>query len=160
MFNSFYIIKDGWFQLLLKDSHYCVSCGDYEDILAALGRYVRKYKTPDRLERAIAKINYGKGAIVDDSVIEQRKGLLVAESFKYEDDIRRVIEEAFTEVRGEGLVKYKKTQEKLSKSKGVLLNKVVKETPDEKPVEKLQVESCLKVLGKPKVLLRKLTQTL
>lgn len=62
MFEVFYIVAfdDGWYQLIVRDTHYCVSCGpDLNRILKVVEDYVKKYRTRDRLLRALSRLEGG-----------------------------------------------------------------------------------------------------
>lgn len=58
MYELFYIIEtqEGWYQLCVKGTHYVLSSGsDLDKILMTLKGLVRKYRTKERLMRALSK---------------------------------------------------------------------------------------------------------
>ena len=63
MLDSFYIVGKNtpisgvWYKLVIKDTHFCVSCGsDLEKILKVLKTYVKRYRTSKRLLSAMSKL--------------------------------------------------------------------------------------------------------
>lgn len=62
MYNLFYIteVRPQWYNLILKDTHFCVACGsDLSVMEKTIYSYVRKYKTADRVYRAMTKLEGG-----------------------------------------------------------------------------------------------------
>lgn len=60
MTNIFYIVEtnEGWYNLRVRKTHYCISCGpDKDKLLDKVYEYARKYKTEDRLLRALSKLS-------------------------------------------------------------------------------------------------------
>lgn len=58
MYELFYIIEtqEGWYQLCVKGTHYVLSSGsDLDQILMTLKGLVKKYRTKERLMRALSK---------------------------------------------------------------------------------------------------------
>lgn len=58
MYELFYIIEtqEGWYQLCVKGTHYVLSSGsDLDKILMTLKGLVKKYRTKERLMRALSK---------------------------------------------------------------------------------------------------------
>lgn len=56
MYDLFYIVEthDHWYNLRLKETHYCIACGDSIDpMLNTIGLYVKKYKTAERVYKMI-----------------------------------------------------------------------------------------------------------
>lgn len=101
MYDLFYIIEVSphWYNLILKKTHYCVACGgDLERIKRTIHSYVRKYKTEDRVYRAMERLeDCGR---VSPATYEMRNNLYlsgVPEVFN--DLIRGVVSEALKENR-------------------------------------------------------------
>ena len=62
MYDLFYIVEvhDHWYNLRLKNTHYCVGCGsDIENLLGTVGHYVKKYKTAERVYLMIRGLSDG-----------------------------------------------------------------------------------------------------
>ena len=60
MKDLFYVVEpeDHWYTLCVKDTHYCVSCGDdLNTVMEMVYKYVRKYKTKDRLMRTLSLLS-------------------------------------------------------------------------------------------------------
>lgn len=60
MYDLFYIteVSPQWYNLVLKDTHYCISCGTDLDLIGqVIYRYVRKYKIKDRVYKAISGLS-------------------------------------------------------------------------------------------------------
>lgn len=58
MYELFYIIETqgGWYQLCIKGTHYVLSSGsDLDKVLMTLKGLVKKYRTKERLMRALSK---------------------------------------------------------------------------------------------------------
>ena len=73
MQNTFYIVEveDSWYNLRLVNTHHCISCGgDLSILLDTLYKYVRKYKTPERVYKAVESTEY---STVSPATFEQRE---------------------------------------------------------------------------------------
>ena len=147
MFNTFYIIgREDWYQLIIKETHFCVSCGgDLDKILNMAKTYVKRYRTPERLFKALRKTNYGKGGRVSPATFEQREQEYVEQGQEYKDLLTATIEEAFMEMRDEGKKTLNRTMTRVRKAGGV------------KPLtgKTIEKEEPKKLLGKPKLIKRK-----
>lgn len=61
MKDLFYIVNlsdvnGEWYRLHLTTTHHCLGgCGDYHTLLKTVKRLVKKYKTPDRITRVVAR---------------------------------------------------------------------------------------------------------
>lgn len=150
MFNTFYIIgREDWYQLIVKDTHYCVACGgNLDKILASLKRLVKRHKTKERLLKDLKKMDYGKGGKVSPATFEHREEEYREKGHVYEDLVQQTVEEAFIEMRGEGKKTMNKVMTRVKKSGGV--SPLVIPEKEEPPEGKRPV-----MLGKPKLIKRK-----
>lgn len=74
MYDLFYIteVSPQWYNLVLKDTHYCISCGTDLDLIGqVIYRYVRKYKIKDRVYKAISGLS--DRGLVPPSTLRQRQ---------------------------------------------------------------------------------------
>lgn len=58
MNDLFYIreVREGYFLLLIKDTHYCLSTGSLESVLSMVTSYTKRFKTRDRLLRKVRSL--------------------------------------------------------------------------------------------------------
>lgn len=100
MKNLFYIVEtnEGWYNLRVRQTHYCISCGpDKDKLLEKVYEYARKFKTEERLYRALNKLSdCGKVSVATfnqmETLIREGKNILSAE-------IRAEIERAIKDNR-------------------------------------------------------------
>lgn len=101
MYELFYLIEvtPQWYNLIVKDTHYCVGCGsDLETLKGTIYKYVRKYKTEDRVYRALS--NLSDGGRVCTTVLEARKkDYLSGKHLVFNDLIRGVVAQALKDNR-------------------------------------------------------------
>lgn len=101
MHGLFYIIEVSpqWYNLILKDTHYCVACGgDLEVFKRTIYKYVRKYKVEDRVYKALKDTE--SGGRVPPTVYEQRrKDYLSGKHIVFNDLIRGVVSQALKDNR-------------------------------------------------------------
>lgn len=113
MFDVFYILHPNptWYMLIIRDTHFCISCGDdLNKILNVLKRYVKEYKTKDKLLKAMRKLD-GQGK-VSPATYEQRETAFREHGHEFKDLINKTVEEAINEARVE-----EKTNSPLYKAK-------------------------------------------
>lgn len=101
MKDLFYIIEVSpqWYNLVVKDIHYCVACGkDLEALKRTIYSYVRKYKIEDRVYKALRESD--SGGRVPPTVFERRqKDYASGAHLVFNDLVRGVVEEALRENR-------------------------------------------------------------
>ena len=113
MFDTFYILHPDptWYMLIIRDTHFCTSCGgDLNKILNMLKRYVKEYKTKDKLLKAMRKLD-GQGK-VSPATYDQRETAFREHGHEFKDLINKTVEEAINEARVE-----EKTNSPLYKAK-------------------------------------------
>lgn len=113
MKDLFYIVevRPQWYNLIVKDTHYCVSCGsDLEKIKRTIYNYVRKYKVDERVLRALRGLE--DSGRVPPTVFEKRqKDYDSGKHIVFNDLVRGVVEEALKENRKD--TPYHKTKKKV-----------------------------------------------
>ena len=155
MTNTFYItgtetLGGTWYMLLVKDSHFCISCGsDLDKILKSLKRCVKRTRTRERLFRELNGLDCG--GKVSPATFEQREEYFRAHGEDYVDLVHSTVVEALQEAREEDKENspLRKTTIRLKKAGGVkTIENSIKEhlqedysTPQDSP----------KILRKPRV---------
>lgn len=101
MQDLFYIVevKPQWYNLIVKDTHYCVACGsDLEKMKRLVYKYVRKYKIEDRVYKALSGLS--DSGRVPPTVLEMRRNdYLSGKHTVFNDLVRGVVEEALKDNR-------------------------------------------------------------
>lgn len=136
MTTAFYLTNtprpDGdWYMLFLQDYHFCLSSGnDLGVILEVLKSYVKKYRTKDRLLRAMNNLGYGMD--VSTPTFEQREDYYSEHGKDYDALVREVVSTTLSEARKEDRLNspLRKTKSRLKKAGGV------KSSVVENPVKK------------------------
>lgn len=122
MLNSFYITATKetssrtWYQVLLKDTHFCMSCGtDLDSLLEGLKTIVKTYRTRQRLDRALMSMTYP--AKVSEPTFRQRSAYYAEHGEDYEDLVHSTVLQALEEAREEDKRNspYNKTKRKIKK---------------------------------------------
>lgn len=156
MYNAFYIIEtqEGWYQLCLKDTHYVLSSGsDLSRILMTLKDLVKRYRTKERLMRAVKKTE-------DRGEVSEKTKDLYEKWFSdlsghYDYIVKKIVKEGLNEAKEYST--FNKTKKRLKactlieeKTPESLIPQVVK---DPKPVAKkrLRIFGGYKRLGVNKV---------
>ena len=161
MFDVFYILAfdDGWYQLIVRDTHYCVSCGpDLNRILKVVEDYVKKYRTRDRLLRALSRLD--GGGKVSIFTLSTRKEYFRNHGKDYEHVINEVIKSALAEAR-----EYDRRNSPLVRTRTILKKAGVVATkysapPKEDPKPTLRIPSSrTKTLHKASVFKPRLIKT-
>lgn len=101
MYDLFYIVEvtPQWYNLILKDSHYCVACGsDLEAFKRTIYKYVRKYKMEDRVFKALKETESG-GKVPPTVYEKRRQDYLSGKHIVFNDLIRGVVSEALKDNR-------------------------------------------------------------
>lgn len=101
MYDLFYIVEVSpqWYNLILKDTHYCIGCGsDLESMKRTIHHYVRKYKTEDRVYRAISGLSDG-GRVSPATLTQRQKVYDSGKHLVFNDLIRGVVAQALKENR-------------------------------------------------------------
>ena len=146
MFDLFYIIEvsDGWYNLCLKDTHYCMACGsDPNTLLATVGKYVKKYRTKEKFLRALSKTE-DKGRHQNKITENNRKGLHDSATYYYDKEITHAITVALDEVKEDTAFNHIKKR------------KLTISLPTQKEEVKTPVKKDLpQRVGKPKILTTK-----
>lgn len=123
----FYIYKttSGNYNLCHRDTHYCLACGDYDNVLKDLENLVVRYKTPEVILLKIQSLSNG-GRIAVTTLEERREVVRKGLYKKYEKDVNDHIQ------IGLGVVKESSTFNKVRKllKKSPKRKQVVVETPE------------------------------
>ena len=139
MYECFYIIETSpnWYQLRTLQSHTCVSCGrDLEKLLEKVTLYTMKYKTVEKVERVLKKINYGRGHGVSIEALEGYKEQYKKDYVKFNDLIEKAVKE------GKERAKTSTPYHRIKKSfKPVAVATVVEEEPVKVHVPKVVARS-------------------
>ena len=101
MYDLFYIVEVSpqWYNLIVKDTHYCVACSkDLEVLKRTIYSYVRKYKLVDRVYKALSGLESG-GTVAPTTYERRRKDYLSGKHLVFNDLIRGVVSEALKENR-------------------------------------------------------------
>lgn len=160
MTNTYYIahyetVGGTWYMLLVKDTHFCISCGsDLDRILICLRRNVKRNRTRERLLRELSGLDCG--GKVSPATFEQREKWYMEHREDYADLVHSTIEEALREAREEDKVNspLRKTTSRLKKAGRIMpLTKTIEETlvEDSTPAK----DSPQFLRKKPKVFNRK-----
>lgn len=134
MTTSFYLtatesIGGTWYQLIIRDTHFCVSCGsNLERILEVLKSYVKQYRTKERLLRAMRDLDCG--GKVSPATFEHREDYYKIHGKDFESLLTTIIGEAQKEAREE-----EKANSPLRKAKARLTKAGGVKTIETKPVE-------------------------
>lgn len=116
MKETFYIIEVSpqWYNLLVKDSHFCLACGtDLEVLKKTIYNCVRKYKTEDRLNRVIEELS-NSGQIAPSTFNQRQKDFDSGKHLVFEDLVEEVVAEALKDNRKD--TPYHRVKERLSTS--------------------------------------------
>ena len=101
MYDLFYIleVRPQWYTLLVKDTHYCVACGnDLEVFKRTIYNYVRKYKIEDRVYKALSGLS--DGGLVSHYTYDQRlRRYNSGEHLVFNDLVRGVVSQALKDNR-------------------------------------------------------------
>ena len=101
MYDLFYIleVRPQWYNLILKDTHYCVACGgDIEKIKRTIYNYVRKYKIEDRVYQAISGLEDG-GKVPHSAFSRRHHHYIHGDHLVFNDLVRGVVEQAIKDNR-------------------------------------------------------------
>lgn len=89
-----------WYMLLVRDTHFCISCGsDLDKIITSLRRNVKRNKTKERLLRELSGLDCG--GKVSPATFEQREEWYRAHGEDYADLVKSTVVEALREAREE-----------------------------------------------------------
>ena len=140
--------------LLVRDTHFCISCGsDLDKIVTALRRSVKRNKTKERLLRELSGLDCG--GTVSPATFEQREEWYESHGQDYADLVHSTVVEALREAREEDKENspLRKTTNRLKKV-GVI--KAVAETiEDSVQKDSTPAKDSPKILRKPRVFNRK-----
>lgn len=118
MRNLFIIIQlsPDWYMLLLRDSLYCISCGgDLEKIYSIIRKYVKKYKTKEKLLKVVSQFeDEGKVPIL---IFEDRKKFVSSSAHLFEEEINNIVSETLKEVRDSEVSPFQKARKLLPQRK-------------------------------------------
>lgn len=101
MYDLFYIVevKPQWYNLIVKDTHYCVACGsDLETFKRTIYNYVRKYKIEDRVYKALSGLSDG-GRVPHTVLDQRRKDYTSGKHLVFNDLVRGVVAQALKDNR-------------------------------------------------------------
>lgn len=163
MKNTFYIahnetIGGTWYMLMVKDTHFCISCGsDLERILKSLKKCVKRVRYKERLMRELSGLECeGK---VSPATLEQREEWYEAHGEDYADLVLSTVEEALHEAREEDKAnsplrkttnRLKKVGRTMTSTESTMERTTVPPTPTED-----SADGTPKILRKPRVFNRK-----
>lgn len=159
MLNTFYLMttkehSSPWYMLMVRDTHFCLSCGDeLERILTLIKDYVKTYRTRERLFRALSELD-GQG-IVSPATFDQREDYFRAHGEDYVDLVHSVVLEALAEARQEDKANspLNKARTRLQKAGGV--KTIVKSQEVSPKVDSTPTKDSPAILRKPRVFNRK-----
>lgn len=100
MYEAFYIVRvrEDWYQLHIKDTHYCLGAGNsLEPLVGTVKRLVKKYRTKERLLRALNKLE-DKGKVCD-SVLPIYKEYYNTLSGHFDSLVKNTVKEALDEIK-------------------------------------------------------------
>lgn len=139
-----------WYMLMVKDYHFCISCGsDLDKIIKSLRRCVKRNRTKERLLRELSGLDCG--GRVSPATYEQREEYFRAHGEDYADLVHSTVVEALAEAREEDKKNspLRKTTTRLKKA-GMI--KAVADTTEERTKETTPpAEDSPKILRKPRV---------
>lgn len=151
MFEVFYLVevREGWYRLHIKDTHYCL--GATHDLSALLGtvkRLVKKYRTKDRLLKALSQME-DKGR-VSEKTFEVYSTQYESLHHYFDGQVKSTVKEALEEVKQDS------TFNKVKKRLRPVCSTGVTTKTTTRPEEVTQViENRSKVIAKrPKVVKR------
>ena len=101
MYDLFYIleVRPQWYNLILKDTHYCVACGsDLETFKRTIYNYVRKYKIEDRVFNTLRGLSDG-GRVPPTVFTQRQKDYDSGKHLVFNDLIRGVVAQALKDNR-------------------------------------------------------------
>ena len=101
MYDLFYIVevRPQWYNLILKDTHFCIGCGgDIDTLKRTIYNYVRKYKTEDRVYRAIKGLECS-GKVAPTVYDKRCEDYLSGKHIVFNDLVRGVVVQAIKDNR-------------------------------------------------------------
>lgn len=113
MYDLFYIIEVSpqWYNLIVKDTHYCIACGgDLEPLKRTIYNYVRKYKTEDRVYRVLSGLSDG-GRVPPTTYDHRHKDYISGKHLVFNDLVRGVVAQALKDNRQD--TPYNRTKKKV-----------------------------------------------
>lgn len=155
MTGTYYIaysptIGGTWYMLLVRDTHFCISCGsDLEKIVQCLKRSVKRNRRKERLLRELSGLECG--GRVSPATFAQREEWYRAHGEDYADLVHSTVVEALREAREEDKENspLRKTAIRLKKAGGVkTIENCIKETTKE---DYSTTQDSPKILRKPRV---------
>lgn len=155
MTETYYIAYDEtfsgtWYMLMVRDTHFCISCGsDFDRIVSALRRSVKRNKTKERLLRELSGLDCG--GKVSPATFEQREEWYRAHGEDYADLVHSTVVEALHEAREEEKKNspLRKTTTRLKRAGRV--SPIKKTTEEDTKKTPAPVEDSPKILRKPRV---------
>ena len=101
MQDLFYIIevRPQWYNLIVKDTHYCIGCGSHLDtLLEVIYKYVRKYKTEDRVYNTLRGLS-DNGDIAPTTMEKRQKDYISGKHIVFEDLVKDIVIKALKDNR-------------------------------------------------------------
>lgn len=101
MYDLFYIVEThtGWYNLRLKDTHYCIACGsDLESLKRTIYSTVRRYKTEERIYSAIESLS-DNGVVAKKTLEKCREDYLSGEHIVFKSLVKDVVNKALKDNR-------------------------------------------------------------
>ena len=101
MTNTFYIahhrtVGGDWYMLIVRDTHFCLSCGsDLDRIVTALRRCVKRTRTKERLMRELRGLDCG--GTISPATFDQREEWYREHGKDFFDLVHSTVEEALKE---------------------------------------------------------------
>ena len=139
-----------WYMLLVRDTHFCISCGsDLEKIVKCLRRSVKRTRTKERLLRELSGLECG--GKVSPATFTQREEWYRLHGEDYADLVHSTVVEALREAREEDKENspLRKTTTRLKRAGRIspLAKTIKEETKDSPPAP---VVDSPKILRKPR----------
>ena len=155
MFDTFYIAHNEtlggtWYMLIVKDTHFCISCGsDLDRIVESLRRCVKRHKSKERLLRSLRGLD--DGGRVSPATYEQREKWFQSHGEDYADLVHSTVVEALREAREEEKKNspLRKTTIRLKKAGKISLLSTANKV--EEKVDSSPAQDSPKILRKPRV---------
>ena len=113
MYELFYIVEvhPQWYNLILKNTHYCVACGDdLESMTEVIYKYVRKFKIPERVYRSISTLE-DRGLVPPRTLERRQVDYDLGKHLPFNYLVREMVEKAIKDNRQD--TPYNRTKKKV-----------------------------------------------
>ena len=138
--KMFYVVESdpSWYELRLRETHYTISFGaDLEKRLELITKYIRRYKTEEKIMKRVCSKTYEKGT-VSKATFDLREEEYKNRGHLLQDFVTERVEKAILEVKENTPFKRgKKITKNLVKTSSPVLEKSEKEKTQEIVVKKI-----------------------